>query len=105
MLAPKSGRETQEELREQVKKWKGVAEDRLKDAQTAVEHRIEQARDGVNERMGTVRDAVEAGRQAAVEARADLEDKLERSKAAYKAGMEAARSTAQEGGDAPAIES
>ncbi len=105
LLAPKSGRETQEELREQVKKWKAVAEERVKDAQAVVETRIEQARDGVTEKLGTVREAVEAGRQAAVDARQDLETKLERSKAAYRAGMDAARAVAKEGGDTPAIES
>ena len=105
LLAPKSGRETQDELRDQAKKWKGVAEERLKDAQSVVETRIEQAREGVTEKIGTVREAVEAGRQAAVDARVDLEDKLERSKAAYRAGIDAARSTAQEGKETPVIES
>ncbi len=105
LLAPKSGRETQEELREQVKKWKAVAEERVKEAQTVVEGRLDQAREGVSEKLGSVREAVEAGRQAAVDARQELEAKLERSKAAYRAGMEAARATAKEGGDTPAIES
>ena len=105
LFAPKSGKETQEELREQVKKWKGVAEERLKDAQTAVEARIDLAREGVNEKIGTVREAVEAGRQAAVDAREDLEHKLEKSKAAYRAGMDAARAAVQEEEETPAIES
>ncbi len=42
---------------------------------------------------------MESGRQAAVEARSDLEDKLERSKAAYRAGIEAARAAAATEGD------
>ena len=49
--------------------------------------------------MSKVKDAVESGRQAAVEARSDLEDKLERSKAAYRAGIEAARAAAATEGD------
>ena len=105
LFAPKSGKETQEELREQVKKWKGVAEERLKDAQSAVETRIDLAREGVTEKIGTVREAVEAGRQAAVDARLDLEHKLEKSKAAYRAGMDAARAAVQEEEETPAIES
>ena len=44
-----------------------------------------------------VRDAVESGRAAAEEARTDLEAKLERSKAAAKAGIAAAREAAVDG--------
>lgn len=104
LLAPKSGRETQEELKEQVQKWKGVAEDRVRDASSALERRIEDARTGVADRVDQVRGAVEAGRQAASEARQELEHKLEQSKAAYRAGVDAARQAAQDP-PPPAIES
>jgi hypothetical protein len=46
-----------------------------------------------------VRDAVKAGREAAIAARTDLEDKLERSKAAYRAGVSAARETVEAGAE------
>ena len=105
LLAPKSGRETQEELKQQVQKWKGVAEERMRDAGEALERGIEGARQGVEERVDQVRGAVEAGRQAAAEAREDLEHKLEQSKAAYRAGVDAARRAAAESPEAPAIES
>lgn len=104
LLAPKSGKETQDELKEQVRKWKGVAEERMKDAQGALEGHLDQARAGVTARMDDVRGAVEAGRQAAVEARQDIEHKLEKSKAAYRAGVDAARAAARDT-DTPAIES
>ena len=104
LLAPKSGKETQDELKEQVRKWKGVAEERMKDAQEVVEEHIDQARAGVSSKMEDVRGAVEAGRQAAVEAREDLEHKLEKSKSAYRAGVDAARTAARET-DTPSIES
>ena len=104
LLAPKSGRETQDELKEHVRKWKGVAEERMRDAQTLVEDRLDQAKTTVSARIDDVRGAVEAGRQAAVEAREDLEMKLEQSKAAYRAGVDAARAAAREV-DTPAIES
>jgi len=105
LLAPKTGRETQEELKQQVQKWKGVAEERMKDAQRAVEDGIDQAREGVSDRFDQVRDAVDAGRKAAHEARDDLEYKLEQSKAAYRAGVDAARGAVREPGETPAIES
>jgi gas vesicle protein len=104
LLAPKSGKETQDELKEQVHKWKGVAEERMKEAQEVVEEHIDQARVGVSSKMEDVRGAVEAGRQAAVEAREDLEHKLEKSKSAYRAGVDAARTAARET-DTPSIES
>jgi len=104
LLAPKSGKETQDELRDQVRKWKGVAEEHVRDAQEVLEDRFDQARAGVNAKMDDVRGAVEAGRQAAVDARQDLEKKLETSKAAYRAGVDAARTVSRES-DTPAIES
>ena len=38
-----------------------------------------------------MKEAVDSGRKAALEARGDLEMKLEKSKAAYRAGIDAAR--------------
>ncbi len=63
----------------------------MREAQKQLEERLESARDGVQTRVEGVKDAVEAGRKAAVEARDELERKLERSKAAYRAGVDAAR--------------
>lgn len=93
LFAPKSGEETQQELKEQARKLRSVADERVKEAQRQLEERLDEARDGVTARVDEVRDAVTAGRDAAVDARADLEDKLERSKAAYRAGVGAARET------------
>lgn len=103
LFAPKSGEETQAEIREHARKLREAAEDRVRDAQRNLEDRLEYAREGVQSRFDEVRDAVEAGRSAAHEAREDLERKLERSKAAYRAGVQAAREaatagTAEEGG-------
>lgn len=91
LLAPKSGEETQEELKERARKLKTAAEERVREAQRQLEERLEAARHGVHEKVDEVRGAVDAGRRAAIEARDDLERKLERSKAAYRAGVEAAR--------------
>lgn len=100
LFAPKSGEETQAELREQAVKLRDAAEDRMREAQRNLEGRLDSAREGVQGRFDEVREAVEAGRSAAHDARDDLEQKLERSKAAYRAGVQAAREAAtSESGD------
>jgi gas vesicle protein len=97
LLAPKTGEETQEELKQQARKLRAAAEERVKDAQRQLEDRLDVAREGVASRYDEVRDAVNAGRSAAVDAREELELKLERSKAAYRAGVSAARETVAAG--------
>ena len=94
LFAPQSGEETQKELKAQAAKLREVAEDRVRDAHKQLEERLDLAREGVQDRVTKVRDAVDAGRQAAHDARSDLERKLERSKVAYRAGIDAARETA-----------
>ena len=64
LLAPQSGEETQEEIKKQARRFRVHAEERVRAAQEEL------------------RDAVESGRQAAREARADLERRLEQSKTA-----------------------
>ena len=80
LLAPETGAETQKRLREQAKKLKDLTEGRVREW-----------RDDLGSRMGPAKVVVEQGRQIAADARAELEEKLERSKAVYRAGMDAAR--------------
>jgi gas vesicle protein len=91
LFAPKSGAETQEEIRERARKLRTAAEERVRDAQRQLEDRFGEVREGVQSRFDDVKDAVSAGRSAASDARVDLEHKLQRSKAAYRAGVQAAR--------------
>jgi gas vesicle protein len=91
LFAPRTGEETQQDIKDRALKLKSVAEARVREAQKQLEERLESAREGVQTRVEGVRDAVETGRRAAVDARDDLERKLERSKAAYRAGVDAAR--------------
>ena len=98
LLAPKSGEETQEELKERARKLKAAAEVRVREAQQQLEHRLEAAREGVHARVEGMKDAMDSGRKAAVDARGDLEERLHRSKAAYRAGVEAAREVVAAGG-------
>lgn len=99
LFAPKTGEETQEELKEQARRLRGAAEERVREAQRQLEERLDDAREGVSSRYDDVREAVSAGREAAVAARTDLEGKLERSKAAYRAGVSAARETVAAGAE------
>ena len=94
LFAPKTGEETQEELKEHARKLRVVAEARVREAQRQLEDRLDVAREGVSARYEEVREAVNAGREAAMEARGDLEERLERSKSAYRAGVAAAREVA-----------
>lgn len=91
LFAPKSGAETQAELKEHARKLRTAAEERVRQAQRQLEERLGEVREGVQARLDGVKDAVSAGRSAAHDARADLERKLQRSKAAYRAGVQAAR--------------
>lgn len=99
LFAPRSGAETQEEIRDRARQLREGAETRMRDAQRQLEERLDEAREGIRTRVSEVKDAVDHGRQAAVEARSDLEHRLERSKAAYRAGIDAARAAAQEEGE------
>ena len=99
LLAPRSGEETQQDIKDRALKLKSAAEARMREAQKQLEERLETAREGVQSRVDGVREAVESGRKAALEARDDLERKLERSKAAYRAGVDAARQAVAAGNE------
>ena len=99
LFAPKTGAETQEELKEQARKLRIVAEERVREAQRQLEERLEEAREGVHARYDEVREAIHTGRSAASEAREELQEKLQRSKTAYRAGVAAAREAVVAGAD------
>lgn len=80
LFAPGSGAETQRRIREQARKLRELTEDRVRGL-----------REDLGTRMDSAKGVVAQGRHMAAEARGELEDKLERSKAAYRAGIEAAR--------------
>ena len=98
LFAPKTGKETQEDLKVKARELRDLTEDRVREVSRQLEERLDVAREGVSARVDQVRDAVESGRQAAMDARGELETKLEKSKAAYRAGIEAARASASENG-------
>lgn len=99
LFAPKSGEETQEELKEGARRLKDDAEERITElrreleegyerARTDLSQRLEEAREEVRERRLQAEEALKAGRDAARRARGDLERRVAESKAAYRAGNE-----------------
>lgn len=104
LLAPRSGEETQRDLKERAGRLRDAAEERVREAQAQIEERLDHARAELMERVDAVREAVDSGRHAAREARDDLEEKLERSKTAVRAGVDAAREVAREESDGEAAE-
>ena len=92
LFAPGSGEETQRRLRRQARKLKALTRDRMRDLQG-----------DVSERMESAKGVLMQGRDLAAEARRELEDKLARSKAAYRADADGAAQFDEEPGlgDAP----
>ena len=102
LFAPRSGRRrgatSSRRARQATDKVKGVAEevtgqvvDTYEGARARVEEQIEAARTAIETKKRQVTRAMEAGREAAHEARAELEARLAETKAAYNAGGEVAR--------------
>ena len=104
LFAPRTGQETRREIsrrtRQATDAVKGVAEevtgqvvDTYEGARARVEEQIEAARTAIETKKRQVSRAMEAGREAAHEARAELEARLAETKAAYAAGEKVARTT------------
>ncbi len=110
LFAPRSGVETRREIRRRARKAGRVAQDAAEELSDKVVDRYENARQAVEERIDTARRAVElkkrqaqeairAGREAATQARSDLERRIEETKAAYQAGADVARGGRTVGAD------
>ena len=99
LFAPRSGEETQEELREKSRRLRDQAEEKFAELRGSVEQTVEKARSDVAERVERARsemderrhqaeEALRAGKEAARRARGDLERRVSESKAAYRASVE-----------------
>jgi gas vesicle protein len=103
LFAPRSGRETRRDISRRAR----AAQDRVRDvaegmteqvvdtfegARSRIEEQLETARSAIVAKKDQVSRAMEAGREAAHQARTDLEKRLAETKAAYNAGAEVARS-------------
>lgn len=107
LLAPKSGAETQEELKESARRLKSQAEDKLAELRQSVEEGYEKVRADVTERVDQTRgdltqrkrqaeEALRAGKEAARKAREDLEKRVAETKAAYREAVEGEASETSE---------
>ena len=102
LFAPQTGEETRRGLTRGAQRARARAQDftdemtasvtdRFRQARDQVEGRIENARQAVEIKRQQVSRAMEAGRVAAQQARADLERRIAETKAAYQAGGDVAR--------------
>jgi len=102
LFAPRSGRETRADISRRARaaqdRVRDVAEgvsdqvvDRFEGARARLEEQIETAREAIVAKKDQVSRAMEAGREAAHQARTDLERRLAETKAAYNAGADVAR--------------
>jgi len=98
LLAPKTGEETQRDLREGARRLRADAGGKLSDLRGSVEEGYDRARGEVGERVDAAREsvrgrqnkageAIKAGKDAARRARSDLEGRLAESKVAYKSAL------------------
>jgi gas vesicle protein len=117
LFAPRSGVETRMELQRGARRVRDRAEDLVEDATDRVTDSYQGAREQVEARLESVRHAMDvkrhqvsramaAGREAAQQAREDLERRIAETKAAYQAGVDVARTgTAGDDDDAGRDES
>jgi gas vesicle protein len=99
LYAPKSGRETREELTDSMHRIRDQAEGKMREVQDTVSEAVDDARRQFEEGVQTARRAVESGRQAVKESREEMERRVEQSSDAFRAGYEAARAAAADAGE------
>jgi gas vesicle protein len=91
LFAPRSGRETREELKAGVARMRDRANDTVRGLQETMTDTLDSVRDEVNDRIDSAREAFEAGRQAARDTRRQMEHKVQDARARVRAGIDAAR--------------
>ena len=77
LFAPRSGRETRQELSDSFRRLRDTADAALKDMQESVTETVRDVRGSVESRVDAARSAFDAGRDAAVGARGDLGQRWE----------------------------
>jgi gas vesicle protein len=86
LLAPRSGAETQAELKAAARKLAEDVEDRMGSARVAAGERAEAVRGAMGAQAARARHALDAGRAAAADARVELRRRVDEAKATYRAG-------------------
>jgi gas vesicle protein len=99
LLAPRSGRETREDIRTGALRLRDRAEDAVRSVGDSVNETIGGVRNEVHGRIDTAREAFEAGRRAARETRQEMDIRLREVRAGARGAVDAAhRSTAADAG-------
>jgi len=90
LLAPRSGEQTQEEIRRSALRLRTAAEDRVTSARDAVTRtrdrihdRVDTVRGAIETRTEQARNALEVGRRTARDARSELERRVAEAKQSY----------------------
>ena len=106
LLAPRSGEETQEEIRRTAMRLRTGVEDRVTTARDSVTGAVTRTRDRVQGRVDGVRDAIEtraerartaldSGRRVARDARSELERRVADARHTYQSAAERVRGAAR----------
>jgi gas vesicle protein len=91
LLAPRSGRETRDEIRAGALRIRDRAEDTVRNVTDSVHETFGGVRDDIQERIDSARDAFEAGRAAARHTRHEMEVRVEEVRAGVRGGVDAVR--------------
>lgn len=93
LFAPRSGRETRDEIRAGALRIRDRAEDAVRSVTESVQETVGGVRGEVQGRIDAARDAFEAGRRAARETRDEMEHRVREVRAGIRGGVEAARAS------------
>jgi gas vesicle protein len=102
LLAPQSGEETRRDIKRKARQVSDAAKDaagelqdtmvdRYSKAKATVGTKIDSARQAIDLKKHQASEAIRAGREAAAQAREELEARLAETKAAYQAGADVSR--------------
>jgi gas vesicle protein len=91
LLAPRSGRETRDEIRASALRLRDCAEDTVRSVTGTVGEAIGGVRGEVEDRLDRAREAFEAGRDAARRSREQMEMRVREVRSGVRGGIDAAR--------------
>jgi len=112
LLAPQSGAETRRDLKRKARQVSDAAKDaadelsdnvvdRYEKAKRTVGVKLDSARQAIDLKKHQATEAIRAGREAAAQAREELEARLAETKAAYHAGADVARTPRRSAANPP----
>jgi gas vesicle protein len=91
LLAPRSGRETRDEIRAGALRIRDRAEDAVRSVTDSVQETVGDVRGEVQGRIEAAREAFDAGRRAARDTREEMEQRVREVRAGVRGGVDAAR--------------